>query len=410
VSLARGTGLRLAAYGIGGLFSLAALPLLIRHLGVEDFGRYVAVMSLIAIAALISDLGITGLALREYTGAPLGERHALMRALVGVRLGFSAAGAVVAIAFVLAADYTTSARWGAVVACAGLFAQVYADLVVVTLVTGSRFGRAAAVDLTRSATTSLLIVALVVADSGLVAFFGAYAAAAFAAAIVARGLAVEPVPLRPRLPEGRARRLLADSVAYAVATAVYIVYFRTAMLVVSVQSNPRQAGWFAAAFRLAEFTAAAAGIAATTATPTLVRALDAGRFRAESTRLLAAAAGAGAVLAGVVAAAAPIIVRILGGDELKGAAAVLRIEAIAIGLVFPAFALGAALLVLRRHRALIAANVSGLAAVLVCALLLVPDHGARGAAAATVIGECVLLAACAVARLRARPAANAVHG
>jgi O-antigen/teichoic acid export membrane protein len=187
-----------------------------------------------------------------------------------------------------------------------------------------------------------------------------------------------------------------------VATAVYVVYFRTAMLVVSVQSTPRQTGWFASVFRLTEFVAAAAGIAASTATPTLVRALESGRFRTISTRIVLAGAALGVLVGGFVAVAAPLIMKILGGDSLDPAVPVLRIESIAMALVFPAFALGASLLVLRRHAMLIVTNTLGLLVVLVASLVLVPDHGARGAATATVLGETVLVLALGVALVRTR--------
>jgi O-antigen/teichoic acid export membrane protein len=82
--------------------------------------------------------------------------------------------------------------------------------------------------------------------------------------------------------------------------------------------------------------------------------------------------------------------RILGGDELKPAADVLRIQAIAAGLMFPAFAAGAALFALHRHRDMVVANASALLVAVVFAFVLVPDHGARGGAVAAVIGEGVL--------------------
>jgi O-antigen/teichoic acid export membrane protein len=408
MGLARGTGLRLASYGAGGLLSLLALPLIVRHLGVADFGRYVAVLSVVSVAALVSDLGITTLALREYTSAPANERPALMQGLLGMRLLVSVLGALAAIGFVVAAGYPAPAAWGAAVACAGLVPQVYADLVVVSLLTASRFGRAAAIDFTRSAAGSVILVALVVAGAGLVWFLAAYAAAALAGALMARLLALEHVALRPRLPSGRARRLLGDSIAYAVATAVYVVYFRAVMLVVSLQATPRQAGWFASAFRITEFVAAAAAIAASTATPALVRAAASGAFAQTALRLTAIAAGAGTLVGGVIALAAPLVMRVLGGAALEPAAGVLRVEAIATGLVFPVFMLGAALLVLRRHAALVVVNALGLAVAVAGALLLVPGHGARGGAIAAAIAEAVLLVAQAVALVRAsRPRASA---
>lgn len=401
MGLARGTGLRMASYAAGGVLSLVSIPLLVRHLGVADFGRYVAVLSVVGIAALASDLGITGLALREYTAARDEERPELLRGLLGVRIAIAGIGAVAAVGFAVAAGYTSAAVWGTAIACAGLFAQVYADLVVVSLLVASRFGRAAAVDLARSVTSTVLIVVLVIAGAGLVWFLAAYGAAALVGAAVARRLVTEAVGLRPRVPSGPVRQLLAGSLAYVAATAVHVVYFRSVMLVVSVQASARQAGYFATAFRLAEFAAAAAGVGASTLTPAMVRAASAGRLARMATRLVTAALGVGALVAGAVALAAPLIMRVLGGDALEPATSVLRVEAIAIGLFFPVFAAGAALLVMRRHADLVLANATGLVVALVAALALVPSHGARGAAAAAAAAEGVLFVMLAVALVRA---------
>jgi O-antigen/teichoic acid export membrane protein len=398
--VASGTGLRMASYAAGGLLSLVSIPLLVRHLGVADFGRYVAVLSVVGIAALASDLGITGLALREYSAAAADERPALLRGLLGVRIAIATLGAAAAVAFAIAAGYASAAVVGTGIACTGLFAQVYADLVVVSLIVASRFGRAALVDLARSAAATGLIVVLVIAGAGLVWFLASYALAALAGAIVARRLATEGVGLRPRMPSGQVRVLLAGSLAYAAATAVHVVYFRSVMLVVSVQATALQAGWFGTAFRLAEFVAAAAAIAASTVTPALVHAARDGRFAPFASRLVSVALAAGVLVGATVARAAPLIVRVLGGEELVPATQVVRIEAVAMGLAFPVFATGAALLVMRRHADLLAANAAGLVVALVAALLLVPAHGARGGAAAAALAEAALFLALGAALVR----------
>jgi O-antigen/teichoic acid export membrane protein len=99
----------------------------------------------------------------------------------------------------------------------------------------------------------------------------------------------------------------------------------------------------------------------------------------------------GAVVTGPLIVAAPLITRVLGGRELEPATAILRIQAVAIGLLFVAFAIGATLFTLRRHRDMAIANVIGLSVALAAALSLVPQHGARGAAVAAVVAEAALV-------------------
>src|SRR4051812_29169595 len=142
---ARGGAIRAAAWIGGAALSLVSIPLLVRHLGVADFGRYVAVLTAVNIAALASDLGLAGLALREWGAADDRDRPAVMRALLGLRLAVAAVGGLVAIAFAAAADWSSAMVAGTAIALVGLFAQVFGDFALVGLAGRLQFGRVAIV-------------------------------------------------------------------------------------------------------------------------------------------------------------------------------------------------------------------------------------------------------------------------
>jgi O-antigen/teichoic acid export membrane protein len=331
--------------------------------------------------------------------------------------------------------YEGAAVAGTAIAALGLFPQIYADMVVVSLVVDGRFGAATTVETARSVGSSALIVVLVIAGAGLAWFLAAWAGAALIAAVVARSIGGDEAAGWPRPSRAEARRVLGSASAYGLATALHVVYFRAVMLVVAGKASATQAGWFGAGYRITEFVGAAAGQAAGSATPTLARA-EATRapsepaadpaahpaaahpgaahpgadpaahpsraFTRQAERVIASTAAFGALVAVVLAIAAPLIMRILGGDELKPAADVLRIQAIAAGLMFPAFAAGAAMFALRRHRDMVIANASALVVAVIAAFALVPDHGAKGGALATVTGEGTLFLCEIALLLRAR--------
>src|SRR4051812_10771502 len=69
----RGGVQRLAAYGAGIALTAAASVVLLRHLGVDEFGQYVTVMSLIAIVAGVTDAGLTSIGARELALRERGE-------------------------------------------------------------------------------------------------------------------------------------------------------------------------------------------------------------------------------------------------------------------------------------------------------------------------------------------------
>jgi O-antigen/teichoic acid export membrane protein len=395
MQLLRGAGVRLAGQGVGGLASLAVLPFLIRHLGVAEFGRYVAVLSVVTIAALVSDIGLTGLALRDSARAQGDRRAELLSGLMGIRLVVAALGVVASVGFAAAAGYDGDVVGGAAIASAGLFPQIYADMVVVTLVVDGRFAAATGVETARSVGSSLLIIALVVAGAGLPWFLAAWAGAALIAAATARRFGRGAVSFT-RPSRTSVKTALAGSAGYTLATALHVIYFRVVMLVVATRGAATAAGEYAAAFRITEFVGAAAGQAAGSATPTLARDPSAAK------RVIAAAAGFGVLVGAALALLAPVVMQVLGGDSLKGAADTLRIQAIAAALMFPAFAAGAVLFTRHRYRAMVVANASALGVALVAALLLVPDHGANGAAVAACLGELVLVAAQGTASRRSQ--------
>ena len=100
----RGGLLRAAAFAGGLLLGVVAAPLLVRHLGDADFGRYSAVLAVIMIVNGLTEGGINTVAMRETvlrTGRV--ERDRAMRDLLGLRMVLSAVGIALAVAFSAAA-------------------------------------------------------------------------------------------------------------------------------------------------------------------------------------------------------------------------------------------------------------------------------------------------------------------
>jgi O-antigen/teichoic acid export membrane protein len=91
-----------------------------------------------------------------------------------------------------------------------------------------------------------------------------------------------------------------------------------------------------------------------------------------------------------IVALAPTVIPLLGGDQYRGAAPVLRIQAFALIAVFVGQTWQLGLLSLRRQSALVWANGAALAIVLAVGGVFIPLWGARGAAAAAVISETCL--------------------
>ena len=101
----QGTAVRSAGYFAGVGLALLSAPLLTRHLGVADYGSYVVVGSLIAIAVIFADAGMTAAGIKEYSVRDASGRTRLLQNLVSARLAASAVAGIGAVVFALAAGY-----------------------------------------------------------------------------------------------------------------------------------------------------------------------------------------------------------------------------------------------------------------------------------------------------------------
>lgn len=117
--IVRGGALRGGAYLFGVLLSILTVPLMARHLGVEDYGRFVTVISLIAIVGAFTDAGLTNLGVRELATGEPGDRR-LLRNLLGLRVVLTMIGLVAATLFTVVARYPDVLVAGTVVVGAGL--------------------------------------------------------------------------------------------------------------------------------------------------------------------------------------------------------------------------------------------------------------------------------------------------
>src|SRR6478735_6872087 len=99
----RGSALRTAGYVAGVLLSLISVPLLIRHLGSVEYGRYIVAITLVTIVQGITDIG-------------LGQ--------IGVRVALTSVGVVLATAFAAVASYEEAVVIGTFAAGIGMVLTV----------------------------------------------------------------------------------------------------------------------------------------------------------------------------------------------------------------------------------------------------------------------------------------------
>ena len=137
----RGGALRVSGYLVGVLSAAAASIVLLRYLGVDDFGRWVSVTALMGIVAAISDAGLTVVGQREYIALQdAGRQRELLEDVVSLRMILTAVGVALAVAFASLAGYTPAMVVGTLLVGTGLFLASIAFALTVPLTSTLRFG------------------------------------------------------------------------------------------------------------------------------------------------------------------------------------------------------------------------------------------------------------------------------
>jgi O-antigen/teichoic acid export membrane protein len=402
----RGGAARTAAYVGGILVGLAATPLMVRHLGVDDFGRFVTVGSLIFIVTGLTEGGLSAIGVREYATRDADRRHRLIRNLLGLRAVLAVVAVAAAIAFGLLAGYDDVLLEGIVISSVGLALSAWFAVYVVPLTAQLRLGWLALLDFGRQALTSVAVVALVIAGASLTPFFAAAPIATAVTLVVIWTLVRGREPGRPSFDVGEWWGLLRDSLPYAAAMAVSVLYFRVGVILSSLISSEAQTGYYSLAFRIIELVSGVPWLLVGSAFPVLSRAArdDAHRLRYALGRTYEVSLILGAWVALAIGLGAPFAVEVIGGrDRFEPSIEVLSVLGGAMVGTFLIACWGHGLLTLRRHAALLGANVSAFVLGTGLAAVLISSHGALGAAIATTATELWLAAVYLVLLVRARP-------
>jgi O-antigen/teichoic acid export membrane protein len=401
----RGGAIRVVGYISGVLISLGAAAVLVRHLGISDFGRYVTVISLIALVGGVTEAGIAVYGIREFGVRSDAERRRLMADLLGMRLTLTLAGVVCAACFGLIVGYGAVLVVGSVLAGLGLLVQVLADVLSIPLQARLQLGRLALVDFTRRVLTLLLIAALAAAGAGLLPFLAVPVLAGAGALALLTPMVRASMTIHASFDWRRWRALFAETLPFALAVSVGAVYFYVTIIVMSLIASALQTGYFATSFRVTQVALAIPALALTAIFPLITRARgdDDPEIGQKMGKVFDVAAIFGVWMSLAMALGAPFIIEVIAGHRGHGAISVLRIQGLVLTASFVSASSMFGLLAIRRYRAMLIATSSALVVNIVLGLILVPALGARGGAIADVATEALVAAGLTLVFVRSVP-------
>jgi O-antigen/teichoic acid export membrane protein len=398
----RGGAIRGIAYAATILLTAATVPLMTRHLGVADFGRFVTASSIVMIVAGVTEFGLSGIGTREYALAAPADRRALLANLLGLRSVLTVAGLAAATLLMVLAGYPKVVVLGMLVSGVGLILLNVQQTYSISLTAQLDWGLASVFELVNAVVVAAGTVLLVLIGAQLFPFFIVSVVSSAAALLVSGIYLRDRIALLPLFEIPRWRAMVRDTLPFAAAATVGILYPRIGLILVSLISSADQTGYYSTAFKIVEVIGGTSGLIASSAFPLFARAGrdDHERLRYAVGKVADTALIAGAYVTLSLVVAAPFVIEVIGGKSFGPAVPVLRLQAIALLGGFLAATWSYTLLSLRMHGALLRVTLMGLAASIALSAALVPSLGAKGASIASAICEFVVAGGYLLALLR----------
>jgi O-antigen/teichoic acid export membrane protein len=391
----RGGALRAIGFGAVNLLGVASSVVLLRHLGVADFGRYGTVIALVAIASGLADAGLNMTGSRELSLLPRGpQRRHLLGALLGARLLLLTAAAVAAVLFALAAGYDSELVAGTALAGGGAALIGAQSTLTLPLSVELRNGLLTLSEILKQVILVVGVIALAAAGAALMPFFAVQIAVGIGALLAVPFLVARSDLAWPSVSREELRRLAIVALPVALASIVTAFYVRILIVLASLITSEYETGLFVTSARIVEMLGGIALLVVGVILPvaTVAARDDRGRLRyvlAHTTKT--ALLGGGLLALTVVVAARPIVV-LLGGEEFAPAAPVLRLQAPVVLTIFLVYSWTAFLIADGHRRALVRCMLIGLAVLFVTGVPLIAALDAKGAALAALAADVVLTA------------------
>src|ERR671923_1545307 len=249
----RGGALRAIGFGVVNLLGLASSVVLLRQLGVADFGRYGTVIALVAIVSGLADAGLNMTGSRELALLPRGpERRRLLGALLGVRLLLLAVAALAAVAFAAVAGYDSTMLVGTALAGAGALLVGAQSTLMLPLVVELRNGMVTVSEVLKQVILVVGVIALAAAGAALTPFFAVQVLVGVGAVLSVPFLVARADLAWPSLSRRGVHRLALMALPGGLASIVTAFYVRTLIVIASLITSEYETGLFVTSARIVE--------------------------------------------------------------------------------------------------------------------------------------------------------------
>jgi O-antigen/teichoic acid export membrane protein len=390
VSTAAQLGSRAVHFALNVVAGLA----LIRYFGPAGYGDYAFVLTYATLFGLLSDFGLSKVAVRDMSRDAT-TAGAVLGTAIAARLGLAIAAATLAQLAAIVLGIRVELR--AVIAVASLLFVVESLLAVVAVFQVRLAMQYEAIVTTLiQALDTAIILALIQLKAPLIVVVASPVLSGLVGVVVALALVRRRFPVALRVDPSRLKRLVIDSAPVGLTTMIVVLYVKTDAVILGLLATPTDVGLFAAAYKPIEYALLALMLPINVLFPLLSRWFGSDRrlFQLLYWR------GADALLAltlpivVVTSIAAGAIVTTLYAEDFAGSALPLRVLALALPLMVLSAWQGFALLAGGHQRITVLYDAAALVLNVASNLVLIPRFGYMGAALSALVTS-VFVAVCA---------------
>jgi len=387
-----GTGAQLALRIVSAVMGALVWALLSRSLGPSAFGVFSLILALQLIGQSVSDLGTSVVGVREMAQRPM-ERGRIMAAMMGVQLALGAVLYVIMLVVLLLLLHTRQDRITGAVALLGLMFGVLNELQAIAQVR-LRTLLMGLVQVMMSAIWLIVVIVLAMMKAPLVWYGLGFVMSGVLQGICMWALTRGLVRLDWRNWTSEARKLLRQSLLYGVAMMLVLAYYKVDSLIVFHDLGARQAGFYAAGYRVIDVLQLIGITASSVVLPLVSGMVGDRRQRRRRQTLYAHAmtyAGCVALLATVLCVVfGPVMISVVFGRRYVPAGPYLQVLALSLAPMTLAVLIGNVVVAGKLTREFFCITLIGAMVNIGFNLWLVPRYGAMAAAWINVATECLV--------------------
>ncbi len=379
---------------------VAVTLLVIRTLGDSGFGEWSTVLAITQLVTWTADFGLSRVAVARASSHPEQEAEWL-GALVALRMLLAVPASLVCVVIVMLVATTGEMRLAGLL-LAGTVAISGLGAVSAIFEVRVRNDISTGLLLANNILWAAFVAVFTLRDAGVVTLAAGMLAVSLVTSVAGAWLGFRGARISIRGSTPRWRELAGAAVSTGIAGGLTTVYVRVDQLMVFQFAGARQAGLYAAVYRILDQGQLIPGSLTATMVPVIARTLGSApeRARALVQRTLEYLAIVSLPALAFTLVASEPLVRLLFGAEFESAAAALPILMGAFVFVSLSYLTGNLLVVLHLQRRMIGIATAGLAVNVALNVVLIPPYGFLAAAWVTLATEVVVFAIAARLVLR----------